>query len=215
MAVYAPAAKLQAYRQFYTSIVLNEKMKRGNESDFNPNCSVWVDWNHQQFCNLQDFKNAFDSTLSWTCQDDSVSCNIYSFDSIYPENSIKSSTKFNNVCFLYFDISKEFMPWHTYLKSLALDKKCTLVTRFIIPSTQKPLYLNGYGVELAIKNTEYKVVDDDRQLKEKSGSESIDLQNSDEFQFLQEKEPRIQKLTSDEISSKFLSFLVVIDTNMD
>uniref|UniRef100_A0A8C1XIF9 UDP-glucose ceramide glucosyltransferase-like 1 n=1 Tax=Cyprinus carpio TaxID=7962 RepID=A0A8C1XIF9_CYPCA len=64
------------------------------------------------------------------------------------------------VAVLYAEIgTKEFNTFHKVLSERAQDGKLIYVLRHFVSKNEKML-LSGYGVELAIKSTEYKAVDD-------------------------------------------------------
>uniref|UniRef100_A0A671STI1 UDP-glucose:glycoprotein glucosyltransferase 2-like n=1 Tax=Sinocyclocheilus anshuiensis TaxID=1608454 RepID=A0A671STI1_9TELE len=80
------------------------------------------------------------------------------------------------VAVLYAEIgTKEFNTFHKVLSERAQEGKLIYVLRHFEPKNEKML-LSGYGVELAIKSTEYKAVDD-TQVKE---SKSLTTDNEDE-----------------------------------
>lgn len=95
---------------------------------------------------------AFPSSLAdgnRTTQD----ADVYATDHIYPGQTTRSST-----AVLYADItSVEFGSFHSYLKE---QPKVKYVFRPTTTQALAPISLQGYGVELAIKNVEYKVLDD-------------------------------------------------------
>ena len=67
--------------------------------------------------------------------------------------------------FLYADLTHDkFESFHTFLIQLSQKNEVQYVLRYRTPVTysSEPLVLSGYGVELAIKNTEYKVIDDQK-----------------------------------------------------
>ncbi|KAK2904985.1 hypothetical protein Q8A67_006784 [Cirrhinus molitorella] len=82
------------------------------------------------------------------------------------------------VAVLYAEIgTKEFNTFHKVLSERAQEGKLVYVLRhFVSELKNKKMLLSGYGVELAIKSTEYKAVDD-TQVKE---SKSVTTDNEDE-----------------------------------
>ncbi|CAD5234520.1 unnamed protein product [Bursaphelenchus xylophilus] len=84
----------------------------------------------------------------------------YTFDHVHPRSN-------NDAPFviLYSDIGTEsFAAFHNRLVSLAKAGNVQYVFRhFAKTSVLSPVGLSGYGAELAIKNTEYKAVDDSDQ----------------------------------------------------
>uniref|UniRef100_A0A8C8M098 UDP-glucose ceramide glucosyltransferase-like 1 n=1 Tax=Oncorhynchus tshawytscha TaxID=74940 RepID=A0A8C8M098_ONCTS len=86
------------------------------------------------------------------------------------------------VVILYAEIgTKKFGSFHKVLAEKAAEGKLIYVLRHFVaePRPQKML-LSGYGVELAIKSTEYKAVDD-TQVKDK-GTVNTDVDDIDEVQ---------------------------------
>ncbi|KAG1946091.1 UDP-glucose:glycoprotein glucosyltransferase [Pimephales promelas] len=86
------------------------------------------------------------------------------------------------VAVLYAEIgTKEFNTFHKVLSERAQEGKLIYVLRhFVSEPKNERMLLSGYGVELAIKNTEYKAVDD-TQVKE-SKSVTTDEDENDEVQ---------------------------------
>ncbi|XP_040394484.1 UDP-glucose:glycoprotein glucosyltransferase 2 [Cygnus olor] len=89
------------------------------------------------------------------------------------------------VVVLYAEIgTKDFVKFHKILSEKAQKEEIVYVLRHYVqkPSSRK-MYLSGYGVELAIKSTEYKAVDDtqvkgtnDTQKEEDDDDEESDVQ---------------------------------------
>jgi len=63
---------------------------------------------------------------------------------------------------LYADvISPNFVPFHQFITELVNNGKVDYVLRYKPPEgSQDTLHLSGYGVELALKKTDYIVIDD-------------------------------------------------------
>ncbi|XP_067300004.1 UDP-glucose:glycoprotein glucosyltransferase 2 isoform X1 [Pseudorasbora parva] len=82
------------------------------------------------------------------------------------------------VAVLYAEIgTKEFNTFHKVLSERAQEGKLVYVLRhFVSEPKNERMLLSGYGVELAIKSTEYKAIDD-TQVKE---SKSVTTDNEDE-----------------------------------
>uniref|UniRef100_A0A8C1V3H3 UDP-glucose ceramide glucosyltransferase-like 1 n=1 Tax=Cyprinus carpio TaxID=7962 RepID=A0A8C1V3H3_CYPCA len=65
------------------------------------------------------------------------------------------------VAVLYAEIgTKEFNTFHKVLSERAQEGKLVYVLRHFVSTKNEKMLLSGYGVELAIKSTEYKAVDD-------------------------------------------------------
>ncbi|KAL3515635.1 hypothetical protein ACH5RR_022537 [Cinchona calisaya] len=94
---------------------------------------------------------------------------LFEFDHVHPDSSIGSP-----LAILYGALGTNcFKEFHNILLGAARQGKVTYVVRPILPSgceskvgrcgaigTRDPLNLGGYGVELALKNMEYKAMDD-------------------------------------------------------
>uniref|UniRef100_A0A8D1Y760 UDP-glucose glycoprotein glucosyltransferase 1 n=1 Tax=Sus scrofa TaxID=9823 RepID=A0A8D1Y760_PIG len=82
---------------------------------------------------------------------------LFKGDHRYPSSNPESS-----VVIFYSEIgSEEFYNFHRQLTSKSNAGKINYIFRHYIPNPRKePVYLSGYGVELAIKSTEYKAKDD-------------------------------------------------------
>lgn len=101
---------------------------------------------------------------------------------------------------LYADIhDAQFGPMFSKLISLANEGSIDFMLRYK-PIFGVPLSVTGYGVELAVKNTEYKVADD-RVIKE-SEEDELRLDGKEEFDVLfSEITPAIKVLTKEQIES--------------
>ncbi|KAG8368795.1 hypothetical protein BUALT_Bualt15G0083900 [Buddleja alternifolia] len=94
---------------------------------------------------------------------------IFEFDHVHPDSTTGSST-----AILYGALGTEcFKEFHVVLSEAATKGKVKYVVRSVLPSgceskssscgtigIGEPLNLGGYGVELALKNMEYKAMDD-------------------------------------------------------
>jgi UDP-glucose:glycoprotein glucosyltransferase len=83
---------------------------------------------------------------------------LLSFDHILSSNV--ETTK--PLIILYADvISPSFVPFHQFITDLVNNEKVEYVLRYKPPkNSRNSLYLAGYGVELALKKTDYIVIDD-------------------------------------------------------
>ncbi|KAL2081652.1 hypothetical protein ACEWY4_023505 [Coilia grayii] len=90
------------------------------------------------------------------------------------------------VAILYAEIgTKKFNTFHKFLAERAGDGKLIYVLRhFIAEPKPRKMLLSGYGVELAIKSTEYKAVDDTQVREAKSAADSDDDDNDEVQGFL-------------------------------
>ncbi|KAJ1743857.1 killer toxin resistant protein [Coemansia sp. RSA 1086] len=165
--VFAPAVVAQF--QLYNETVVPEIQ---SVRDFDLSCMVWAQYKDKQLCSTEALQQLLDSETfygSTYVEEARVEPQLLPFDHVYPaEDSDK-------LVVLYADIlAPEFADFHQYLKQLADSGNIQYVLRYgprSAHSQQQPLSLVGYGVELALKSTEYKVIDD-RDLNHQSQPES-------------------------------------------
>ncbi|XP_019738065.1 UDP-glucose:glycoprotein glucosyltransferase 2 isoform X2 [Hippocampus comes] len=104
---------------------------------------------------------------------------LYKNDHIYP-GANKTDVP---VVILYAEIgTKKFTTFHTVLSEKAEAGALTYILRhFVATPKQQKMLLSGYGVELAIKSTEYKAVDD-TQVKDAKTIIKAEEEDNDEVQ---------------------------------
>uniref|UniRef100_A0A915CVM7 UGGT thioredoxin-like domain-containing protein n=1 Tax=Ditylenchus dipsaci TaxID=166011 RepID=A0A915CVM7_9BILA len=118
-------------------------------------CLAFVDLNGEVTCQLGEIDDLLKSAGSRDRSD------THQIDHFYG-----SSSKLENqlpLAVLYADLgSKEFSLFHNKLKGLADVGSLNYIFRHFQQKSDEscPVGLSGYGVELAIKNTEYKAIDD-------------------------------------------------------
>uniref|UniRef100_A0A671VY28 UDP-glucose glycoprotein glucosyltransferase 2 n=1 Tax=Sparus aurata TaxID=8175 RepID=A0A671VY28_SPAAU len=106
------------------------------------------------------------------------------------------------VVILYAEIgTKKFTTFHKVLSEKAQDGTLIYVLRHFLPKPQKML-LSGYAVELAIKSTEYKAVDDTKVTGQLVTFQTFCDENDDEVQgflfgTLKKSHPEIQEQLTD------------------
>jgi UDP-glucose:glycoprotein glucosyltransferase len=148
-------------------------------------CQVWVDFGGKFYCD--EFKVDFS---------DWKQSKLLTFDHSFKQKLTERTA------ILYANIQHEtFEPMLKILKSAAKKHDdFNFVLRFIPAAEQRrAIYLSGYGVELDVKNTEYKAVDD-RKVTNEDDQDSITSKETDAKELLYEPEPSIQKLTKEQIS---------------
>ncbi|KAM9486664.1 UDP-glucose:glycoprotein glucosyltransferase 2 isoform 2-T2 [Clarias gariepinus] len=103
------------------------------------------------------------------------------------------------VAILYAEIgTKKFNSFHKVLSEKAKEGKLIYVLRHFVAKPKKQhMLLSGYGVELAIKSTEYKAVDD-TQVKDSKSSTTLEEDDPDDvqgflFAKLRESHPELQE----------------------
>ncbi|TRY97086.1 hypothetical protein DNTS_027277 [Danionella cerebrum] len=104
---------------------------------------------------------------------------LYKSDHQYPGPNVTEMP----VAILYAEIgTKDFNSFHKVLAERAQEGKLVYVLRhFVSEAKAEKMLLSGYGVELAIKSTEYKAVDDTK-VKDSKSVASEDDDEADEVQ---------------------------------
>ncbi|XP_063160721.1 UDP-glucose:glycoprotein glucosyltransferase 2 [Candoia aspera] len=90
------------------------------------------------------------------------------------------------VVILYAEVgTKDFATFHKVLSEKAQKEEFVYILRHFVqkPSSEK-MYLSGYGVELAIKSTEYKAVDESQAEATRNGTEEEENKESEVQGFL-------------------------------
>uniref|UniRef100_W5MD03 UDP-glucose ceramide glucosyltransferase-like 1 n=1 Tax=Lepisosteus oculatus TaxID=7918 RepID=W5MD03_LEPOC len=102
---------------------------------------------------------------------------LFKFDHTFPANNGSDLP----VVILYAEIgTNKFNTFHKLLSERARDGKIIYVLRhFVVNTKMEKMHLSGYSVELAIKSTEYKAVDD-TQVKETPDANSTVSEAEDE-----------------------------------
>ncbi|KAJ5684266.1 uncharacterized protein N7477_000611 [Penicillium maclennaniae] len=158
LAVRSSAPRIQAHYQFYNTSVQRSLMAAQDAA-----CPVWVHSEGKQYCSSameraqQDVEGELDSrTLP--------------FDRVLGDPSLPPAI-------LYADVSAPmFKDFHETLTEQANQGQISYRLRYRPPQhwRSRPLFVSGYGVELALKRTDYIVIDDRdaEQREEKSGDGS-------------------------------------------
>ncbi|MCJ1319773.1 hypothetical protein MMC15_005109 [Xylographa vitiligo] len=143
LSVHEAAPRIEAHYQYYTTSVESSLMVAQDAA-----CPTWVHFEGKQYCSptleraQQDFKGTqqdlpFDHVLS-----------------LSPELPVST---------LYVDINSPLFPhFHQTLSTTARAGQTSYRIRYRPSSsaTSQPLIVSGYGVELALKRTDYIVIDD-------------------------------------------------------
>ncbi|XP_076453817.1 UDP-glucose:glycoprotein glucosyltransferase 1-like isoform X2 [Babylonia areolata] len=110
---------------------------------------------------------------------DGPSSTVYQFDHVYP-----GAPDSKPVVILYAELgTPQFVQFHGALAEKAAQREIQYVLRhFIQDPSQKRLRLSGYGVELAIKSTEYKAKDDTKVEGEAEGDSGDWEEEGEELQ---------------------------------
>ncbi|XP_038051139.1 UDP-glucose:glycoprotein glucosyltransferase 1-like isoform X2 [Patiria miniata] len=138
-------------------------------------CNTFVDIHGQVTCSLKDMAELIDSAT------ERPKPNIYAVDHQYPRS------KNNSVTVVLYghvgNLKSQMKHFHQRLKELADRGAVQYVLRhFVKEKSDQQIRLSGYGVELAIKSTEYKAVDDTEVKEGDSQSQDEEDNAPDEVQ---------------------------------
>ena len=140
LALHTHSVKAQLYR----SLLADTQILR--PSPDTSSCPFIVQWGGRLSCDVGgvDVQKVSDEV-------------VYDFDHVYP-----AATAANRTAILWANLSSlHLTPAYAHLTSLAKAGQVTFVFRPLFTSTSPaPLQVQGWGIELAIKNMEYKVLDD-------------------------------------------------------
>ncbi|KAJ3344081.1 hypothetical protein HDU93_003244 [Gonapodya sp. JEL0774] len=150
LSLHTQSAAVQAYYHLYQSIV---EASFVNTDGFRSDCASWVDVGGRQACTVNELDKIVGS------RPDVITSTplTYPFDHILGQSSLPHVILYGDI------ISPDFLDLHTRMLSLSSEGRFAYVLRYRPPPghhAQEPLVLSGYGVELAIKKTDYKVIDD-------------------------------------------------------
>jgi len=173
LSLRSEAPLIQSHYHYYNaSVIPSHKVN----SNFDNSCQNWLDWYGSQFCDLEKFKKEAQISLvdgKYTMKDSGKKSPIP-----IPTDHVKESGlgKENGFVIFYGDIlSKDFNGVLTELLKMNEEAGLSFTVRYKKSLDEQfnnnPITISGYGVEMAIKNTEYKVIDD-RKLK-KDDKENI------------------------------------------
>jgi len=132
--------------------------------DIDQNCDAFIDVNGKHSCNANELTELLTTAITRSPSP------LFEFDHVYPSSGQKAA-----VVILYAELgTEEFVRFHPVLAKLASTGEITYVLRHHVKNqAQNKLRLSGYGVELAIKSTEYKAKDDTK-VEDDAGSDSDD-----------------------------------------
>ncbi|KAF9429568.1 hypothetical protein BGZ94_010274 [Podila epigama] len=152
LAMHASAPWVAAHYHLYNSTIVPDSLSKAK---FDSDCGVWVDWYGRQICSVADLKSAVASGIKGKSQRPTT----MDLDHVHaPLNAEEPFT------ILYADVyDPEFTAFRQYLDSLGSELGLKYSVRYRPPvkgGRESPLALSGYGVELALKSTDYIVIDD-------------------------------------------------------
>ncbi|BDD59984.1 hypothetical protein MPDQ_002268 [Monascus purpureus] len=162
LAIRSAAPRIQAHYQYYNTSVEPSLMVAQDTV-----CPVWVHSDGKQYCS---------STMERAQQDaGEVDPRELPFDRIFGDLSSPPAV-------LYADVaSPMFKEFHQSLSALAKEGFVSYRVRYRPPQhwSPRPLFVAGYGVELALKRTDYIVIDDrDAEQRDKKDSKADADENS-------------------------------------
>ncbi|KAF9547413.1 hypothetical protein EC957_008422 [Mortierella hygrophila] len=156
LAMHTSAPWIQAHYHLYNSTIAPDRILKSN---FDDNCGVWVDWYDRQICNLSELQTIVDGGLGSFAKQSKSKPSTMDLDHV--QSSTQDPSLFT---ILYADVyDSEFTKFRQYLDTLARDHGLKYSIRYrpsTKTATETPLTLSGYGVELALKSTDYIVIDD-------------------------------------------------------
>ncbi|XP_059489463.1 UDP-glucose:glycoprotein glucosyltransferase isoform X2 [Neocloeon triangulifer] len=196
MRVYSP--RIEMYSQIAHERGLDES-----------NCVAAVDLHGTLLCNPAEILPKLNTVL------EGENTILYKLDHHYQKSSAPSRA----TAVLYAELgTEEFQKFHKVMKEAASQHNIDYVLRhYIVPSKRRnagKLLLSGYGVELQIKSTEYKVQDDSQVKDDDDGAGGgADQEEEDEvegFNF-----GRLKTMYPDKVSSLSKLRQHLIDTNSE
>ncbi|KAK3073090.1 killer toxin resistant protein [Teratosphaeriaceae sp. CCFEE 6253] len=163
LSIHSAAPRVEAHYQYY-----NSSVKPLLESSQDGSCETWayVPFGAQRYCSA-DMVESQAHSLGQPSED----LHSLPFDRILgaPNNARPSV--------LYADIlSEPFRQFHRTMRATARDGRTSYRVRYV-PSRNvatEPLTVSGYGVELALKRTDYIVIDD-RQADAEKAADALPL----------------------------------------
>ncbi|KAI1306453.1 hypothetical protein EDD11_004745 [Mortierella claussenii] len=156
LAMHTTAPWIEAHYHLYNSTIVPDRTSKGA---FDPSCGVWVDWYDRQVCTVTALESIVASGLGQYKEKARSKPSTMDLDHVQSSQSDPSL-----FTILYADIyDPEFAQFRHYLDKLATDHGLSYSIRYRPPTNDtehSSLPLAGYGVELALKSTDYIVIDD-------------------------------------------------------
>jgi UDP-glucose:glycoprotein glucosyltransferase len=177
LSVRSSAPRIEAHYQFYNTSV---QQSLGAAQD--AVCPVWVHLEGKQYCS---------SALERAQQDvlDAQDPRELPFDRILGDISLPPAV-------LYADISAPmFRDFHETLSGMAKQGQISYRVRYRPPQhwVSRPLFVSGYGVELALKRTDYIVIDD-------RAAEKLDTETGPDLEVKEDAPDDLRPLSSSEVA---------------
>lgn len=118
-----------------------------------PSCNAFYSFDGKQYCSFNELMLQLEKVQNRNATI------VHAFDHVYP-----GSEDNTNVVILYGAVgSNEFLEAHKQMVDVAKQRKAKYIFRHhIMNEMEGKVQLSGYGIELAVKSTEYKAVDDQK-----------------------------------------------------
>ncbi|KAI8096232.1 UDP-glucose:glycoprotein glucosyltransferase-domain-containing protein [Halteromyces radiatus] len=212
LSLHTTAPIIEAHHQYYNQTILS------TVKTYNPSCDVWAQVGAHQACTIEELERLLkDGNVDMVgnqIEQETFELNQPSELEHWYCHPCENVTR---VTLYTSSVNEEFAVFHNYLVRLVNTAGSIRYSIRYKPSSshQYPLYLSGYGVELALKNTDYLVIDDrknaatkEHQSQSQDGSTSFIKQQLDnlgkkvnQVLFDTEETSTIVPLTPDEIKS--------------
>ncbi|KAL4935674.1 hypothetical protein BDV06DRAFT_206551 [Aspergillus oleicola] len=163
LSIRSASPRIAAHYQFYNTSVQHSLMAAQDAA-----CPVWVHSEGKQYCS---------STMERAQQDveGELDGRELPFDRVLGHEALPPAI-------LYADVaSPMFKDFHQTLSALAKEGEISYRVRYRPPQhwSSRPLFVSGYGVELALKRTDYIVIDDrDAEQRDPQTVESAETDDS-------------------------------------
>ncbi|KAJ5130574.1 uncharacterized protein N7515_006613 [Penicillium bovifimosum] len=182
LSLRSSAPRIEAHFQFYNTSVQQSLMVAQDAV-----CPVWIHSEGKQYCS---------STMERAQQDvmGELDPRALPFDRVLGDISLPPAV-------LYADVSSPmFRDFHDTLSDMAKQGQISYRVRYRPPQhwSSRPLFVSGYGVELALKRTDYIVIDDrDAEQLEQKGSKNA---AADPDEIKEDAPDDLQPLSSSEVT---------------
>ncbi|KAF8477194.1 UDP-glucose:Glycoprotein glucosyltransferase-domain-containing protein [Kalaharituber pfeilii] len=157
LSIHAAAPRIEAHYRYYENS-LEPLMGKS----YKPKCRVWLQWSKKQHCH-QDIASVLDSWERFPNDREELA-----FDRVLQTKPDLPAA------ILYADIEDpSFLHYHRVLTDYAQQGVISYRVRYQEPAKKhdNQILLAGYGVELALKKTDYKVMDD-REIQDQGTDQS-------------------------------------------
>ncbi|OJJ51373.1 hypothetical protein ASPZODRAFT_148662 [Penicilliopsis zonata CBS 506.65] len=172
LAIRSTAPRIEAHYQYYNTSVQQSLMAAQDAA-----CPVWIHYEGKQYCS---------SAMERAQQDVSgeLDSRKLPFDRVSGDVSLPPAV-------LYADVASPlFKEYHQTLSALAKEGQLSYRVRYRPPQhwAPRPLFVSGYGVELALKRTDYIVIDDRDAEKRELGKDELQDESPDDLRPLSSSE---------------------------